>query len=120
MRSLALLVVCGLVHTAAADPLPYTKPLTAGGDLAKQMVDGIHKYLDRELEAAPRKRDELWKAKAGEPIADKRSRLAKQLGVVDERLPKKIEWVGTNGDRDSQVTPGLVGGCHVHRIRWDV
>ena len=36
----------------SADPLPGTKPLDEKGDLARLMVDGIHKYLDRELAAA--------------------------------------------------------------------
>ena len=43
---------------SAAEPLPNTKPLTEDGDLAAKMVAGIHKYLDRELAAAPKKRDE--------------------------------------------------------------
>ena len=45
----------------SAEPLPNTKPLTEHGDLAAKMVAGIHKYLDRELAAAPAKRDAAWK-----------------------------------------------------------
>ncbi len=114
MRTLALLVVCVLIHSAAADPLPNTKPLTTEGDLAKQMVDGIHKYLDRELVAAPKKREELWRK--FDPKT-KRERLKHILGVVDPRVPPKLESYGEFRS-DGQVTP--TGGEQVYRIRWDV
>lgn len=104
-------------HTAvgfSADPLPNTKPLATEGDLAKSMVDGIHKYLDRELEAAPKKRDELWKnfdAKA------KRERLKHILGVVDPRVPPKLEYVG-GPDQPSRLAE--LDGCKIHAVRWAV
>ena len=103
-----------VVHSAE---LPDTKPLTTDGDLAKNMVDGIHKYLDRELAAAPAKRDELWKAKADEPLAVKRERLRKMLGIVDVRLPRKVESYGefrTSG----RITP--TADMNIYRVRWDV
>ena len=64
LRFLSVLSVTLWLITAspAAEPLPNTKPLTDEGDLAAKMVAGIHKYLDRELAASPRKRDALWKA----------------------------------------------------------
>jgi dienelactone hydrolase len=123
MRSLALLFVCGLVHVASADPLPNTKPLTTEGDLAKQMVDGIHRYLDRELEAAPAKRWKLWeeafksKDNLAKAIPAKRERLKQILGVVDPRVPPKLEYVGGPGQ------PSLLAeldGCKIHAVRWAV
>src|SRR4029079_8150536 len=77
--------------SSASEPLPNTKPLTEQGDLAAKMVAGIHKYLDRELAAAPKNRDELWKADLAskealaKSLPAKRERLRKLLGVVDER-----------------------------------
>ena len=38
--------------SSAADPLLGTKPLAEKGDLARLMVDGIPKYLDREMAAS--------------------------------------------------------------------
>src|SRR3954470_21096476 len=76
----------------SAEPLPNTKHLTDDGDLAAAMVAGIHKYLDRELKAAPAKRDELWKPDLAskealaKSLPAKRERLRKLLGVVDERV----------------------------------
>lgn len=123
MRSLALLFVCVLVHSAAADPLPNTKPLTAEGDLAKQMVDGIHKYLDRELEAAPGKRWKLWeedfksKENLVKAIPAKRDRLKHILGVVDPRVPPKLEYIG--GPNQPPLLAEL-DGCKIHAVRWAV
>ena len=114
---LSALVLLSGVRLFAAEPLPNTKPLTAEGDLALKMVEGIHKYLDRELEAAPKKRDELWKANIGEPVEAKRKRLRAMLGVIDERVKPNLEYVGGPGK------PALlceVDGCRVYLVRWAV
>src|SRR5262249_9592831 len=44
-----------------AEPLPGTKPLEEKGDLALLMVEGMHKYLDRETAASVERRKERWK-----------------------------------------------------------
>ena len=48
-----------------AQLLPGTQPLTTQGDLAMQMVDGIDRYLMRELNRAKDGRTELWKRTLG-------------------------------------------------------
>jgi dienelactone hydrolase len=87
------------------------------------MVAGMHKYLDRELAAAPRKRDEVWKPDLASKEAlvtslpAKRERLRKILGVVDERVKPILEYVGGPGK------PSLlaeIDGCQVHAVRWAV
>src|SRR5689334_4595234 len=40
--------------------LPGTAPLTWQGDLAAQMVDGIHKFLLRRWQDAAEERERLW------------------------------------------------------------
>jgi cephalosporin-C deacetylase-like acetyl esterase len=105
------------LSSSAADPLPNTRPLTEDGDLAAKMVAGIHQYLDRELADAPKKRDEVWKANAKEPLSAKRDRLRKMLGVVDERVKPNLEHVSGPGK------PSLlaeIDGCQVHAVRWAV
>ena len=107
----------------SADPLPNTQPLTADGDLAAKMVAGLHAYLDRELEASPKQRDERWKADLASPEAlakslpAKRDRLRKMLGVVDERVKPNLEYVFGPGK------PFLLAdldGCKVFAVRWAV
>jgi dienelactone hydrolase len=118
-----LCVLCdSVVRSTAADPLPGTKPLTEPGDLARQMVDGIHKYLDRELAAAPKERDALWEVDAStvalaKLLPAKRERLRKILGVVDERVKPNLEYVSGPGK------PSLVAeidACKIHAVRWAV
>ncbi|MBX3398054.1 MAG: hypothetical protein KF873_04885 [Gemmataceae bacterium] len=108
MRFFGLLFACVLVRSASADPLPNTKPLTTEGDLAKRMVDGIHKYLDRELEAATKREN------AARPD---RERLKYILGVVDPRVPTKLEYVG-GPDKPSLLAERE--GCKIHAVRWAV
>src|SRR5215469_13936000 len=85
-----------------AEPLPETKPLTRDGDLAAQMVEGIDKYLMRELAASVEKRKQYWKPDFSsaeaytKSVQPNRERLKKVLGVVDARVsPIEMEYVGT-------------------------
>ncbi|HZT81945.1 MAG TPA: hypothetical protein VFA26_17090, partial [Gemmataceae bacterium] len=95
----------------AAGPLPGTKPLPDDGAPAARMVDGIHKYLDRETAAAPGSRKALWKwghaELAAPPKADPpaRARLRRILGGVDERAGGELEHVRQVG-RPSLVAEG--------------
>ena len=107
----------------SAEPLPNTKSLDEKGDLARLMVDGIHTYLDRELAAAPKKRDELWKADFAskdalvKSLPAKRDRLKAILGVVDARVKPNLEYVSGPGK------PSLlaeIDGCKIHAVRWAV
>ncbi|HEV3385635.1 MAG TPA: hypothetical protein VG097_12530, partial [Gemmata sp.] len=101
-----------LPSSSAADPLPNTKPLTEDGDLAAKMVAGMHKYLDRELAAAPKNRETTWKDDKAT-----RERFMKMLGLVDSRLPARMEFVtGPN-------EPAVIAECtgfNVFQVRWAV
>jgi len=121
---LGLSLFLGSVSPLLAEALPDTKPLTAEGDLAAQMVTGIDKYLMRALTEAPDKRKELWNpdytsAEAyAKSIQPQRDRLRKILGVVDPRVPfKQLEYVS------STAQPALVAegaGYKIHAVRWPV
>ena len=82
-RHLIAAVALTLSCLAASEPLPGTQPLTAQGDLASQMVEGIDRFLLKETEATVAKRAALW-AKPQDPAA-RRQRLAKMIGAVDKR-----------------------------------
>jgi dienelactone hydrolase len=124
-RYLSLLAVILLPLWARAEPLSGTKPLERSGDLAAAMVEGIDKYLMRELEESPKKRKGYWKdADVSSPeawaksVQPKRERLKKLLGMVEERLPvKELNYVGGTGQ------PTLVAETdtyRVHPVRWPV
>jgi len=119
----ALLLAGFLVRAGLAEPLPNTKPLTAEGDLATQMVAGIDKFLMRETAASVEKRKQFWKpdfssvenyTKSVEP---NRERLKKIIGAVDPRLPAKMEYVGTT-DMPSLVAE--MDHYKVFAVRWPV
>lgn len=99
---------------AAAGELAGTKPLPADFDPAAGMVPGIHKYLDRELAAAARRRDDAWKAT---DLAAKRNRLRKILGVVDERLRPRVEEVVPLG---GSAKVAEIDGVRIAHVRWQV
>ena len=59
-------IAIGFAFTNAAlcpaQNLPGTQPLVQDGDLAAQMVAGIGRYLDRELDASVTARAGRWQA----------------------------------------------------------
>ncbi len=121
--SLCASLFCVACTGLAAEPLPNTKPLTETGDLAAKMVAGIHKYLDRELADAPKKRDALWKADLAskealaKSLPAKRERLKRILGVVDERVKPNLEYVSGPGKTSLLAE---IDGCKIHAVRWAV
>jgi cephalosporin-C deacetylase-like acetyl esterase len=114
----------GQAAQVASEPLPGTKPLQTEGDLAARMVEGIDKYLMRELAASVEKRKQFGKPDLSSPenyaksVEPNRERLKKIIGVVDQRLPvKELEYVG------GTATPSLVAetdSYKVHAVRWPV
>src|SRR5216684_1007870 len=62
-RVAVVIAVClWLLSPAMAQTaLPDTKPLTAEGDIAAQMVDGINRYLEKATASLVEQRASLWK-----------------------------------------------------------
>src|SRR3954451_18787172 len=94
MRHLLLVTIMAVLPSLSfAQALPGTQPLESKDDLAKQMVEGIDRYLTRLTGEVAAERRAGWKldhssAEAHEKsLQPKRERLKKLLGVVDERVP---------------------------------
>jgi dienelactone hydrolase len=125
-RSLAAaLFLSALAFPArAAESLPDTKPLTEECNLAAKMVEGIDKYLMRELAASVENRKQFWKPDFSsadaydKSVQPNRERQKKMLGVVEERVPfTDLEYVG------GPKTPSLVAETDdykVFAVRWPV
>jgi len=64
------------------EALSGTRPLTLQVDFADRMLDGMDRWLLRELAAAPAHRD----ARSAPP-GEKRKRFARIIGAVDRRIP---------------------------------
>lgn len=119
---LPLIFLVVVPANACAQALPGTKLLTEKADLAKIMVEGIDRYLDRATDEAARKRHALWRPDAIAPEArakwlqGKRARLRHLIGVVDPREPGTgLEIVSTT-ERGSVVAEG--GAFKVYEVRW--
>ncbi|MFN4257994.1 MAG: alpha/beta hydrolase family protein [Gemmataceae bacterium] len=112
-----------LISSLSADPLPGTKPLTTEGDLAVQMVAGIDKYLTKQTAAAVEKRQQFWKLDYSSPeaytksVRPNRQRLQQIIGVVDERLPPKMELVATT---EQSALVAETDSYKVFAVRWPV
>jgi dienelactone hydrolase len=110
--------------SAPKPTLPGTAPLTVRGDMAEQMVDGIHHLLLRRTKEAAGERPRLWNRNYGSAelyslsVSPNRERFRQIVGAVDRRLPASSpELVG------SIATPPLVStgdGYKVFAVRWSV
>jgi dienelactone hydrolase len=103
--------------------LPGTAPLTWKDDLADRMMDGLHAYVEGKIARSVDDRPRHWKRDPSSPAAYEKSveanrrRFRKVIGVVDERLPARMERFG---DDDA---PGLVaetGRYRAWQVRWPV
>jgi dienelactone hydrolase len=105
-----------------ANRLPGTQPLLMEGDIASQLVDGVDRFLLRQIEASADAREQYWKrdfssAEAyNKSIEPNRQRLAHILGVRDARIAfDGPELVGTTA-RPALVAKGA--GFEVFAVRW--
>ncbi|MDP6721933.1 MAG: dienelactone hydrolase family protein, partial [Pirellulaceae bacterium] len=108
----------------AADPEPLagTKPMTVTGDIASQMVDGIDRFLLRELERSIADRAQHWKRDISSATAynasiePNRKRLAHILGVRDDRVAFANPELTATTAQPALVAKGQ--GFDVYSIRW--
>jgi hypothetical protein len=81
-----------LAQEAAGRVLPGTELLTMEGDIASQLVDGVDRFLLRELESSVGRRAKHWQRDCSshaaylQSVAKNRSSFAHQLGVRDSRV----------------------------------
>ena len=113
-----LSAVCTAGH-GQAPSLRDTEPLVWEGDLAEQMVSGLHADLDvrtlaaRDVRARRRTGTELNETFAGR----QRDQLRTILGAVDPREPVRMEAIAKPGE-EGPVAAG--SGYRVYAVRWPV
>jgi len=114
------------VWTAPArgqERLPNTAPLEWQGDLSERMMDGLHRFIEAKIEQAIDEPGNGWRPDTTSPeayeasLAPKRERLAKVLGVVDSRLPARMERFG---DDSSPALVAETDRYRVYQVRWPV
>ena len=113
-----------LAGTSSAQNLDGTGLLTMQGDFAAQMVEGLDRFVTRELAASIEARDELWNRDCSSPedyaqsVAANREHLLKIIGAVDHREPvTALEYVAGT---DSPALVAQAEGYSIYAVRWPV
>lgn len=121
--NLSIVAIVSAASTSAQTVLANTKVLEATGDIAADMVEGIHRFLDRATQSAAVERDQYWSPVYASrdayehSVEPNRDRLKTILGVVDERLPtESLEFVSTTA-RPSRIASA--NGYDIHEVRWE-
>jgi dienelactone hydrolase len=121
---LALLFSCSLPAAAAeGERLPATGPLTGQGDLADQMMDGLHTFIERKIAASVGQRARHWKRDDSSPAAyeqsirPNRERFKKIIGLVEPRLSVRLERYG---DADQPALVAEAKRYRIYQVRWSV
>src|SRR5690349_14275872 len=118
--------VAALPVAKAATPsqLHGTEAFTGQGDIAAQMVEGIHNFLLKQTEASVGDRETLWhrdyssRARYETSVAPNRKRFAKVIGLIDERHPDTKPIIEEFVGEDPVVAVG--DGFKIYRVRWPV
>jgi len=104
--------------------LPGTSPLTQDGDLAKQMQDGMRRFLLHKIQDAPQQRSVLWQRNYrsvqdyNESVSANRKRLRQIIGAVDSRVPPIAPELFASPLEPSELARGF--GYSVTTVRWPV
>jgi dienelactone hydrolase len=104
--------------------LSGTEPLTVEGDLAAQMVDGIHRFLLAEARQQATNRAQLWSPDTSSPeryaqsVAPNRDHLRQIIGAVDPRVDPQAPEPLYSFPGQSEIARGP--GYMVYAIRWQV
>jgi len=111
------------LHSQDAAGLPGTAPLERRDEWSREMLAGIGRFADRELDRAVTTRASLWQRDLSSPAAYARSvepnreRLRRILGATDARVAPAMEFVA------STQRPALIVAndrYEVFAVRWPV
>src|SRR5262245_47395890 len=124
LTGLCVLFLSVLANAQERARLPDTGPFTLQGDVSARMVEGIDKFLMREIERSEGERAGLWNRNFSsreayeKSIAPNRERFRRMIGAVDSRVSvRALEFLG------STIEPSLVAETEqytVHAVRWPV
>src|SRR6266849_2522799 len=119
-----LLIAIPVLAAERLETLPQTKPLDwEESDLSSRLMDGAHRFIERKIAESVAKRIQFWARDFSSPSAYARSvqpnreRFQTIIGVVDPRLPARMERFGDD------THPALVAETsryRVYQVRWPV
>ena len=109
---------------ASLTQLPGTEPLTAQGDLAAQMVEGLHRYLLQQTNASVEARASRWnrdyssQAAYVASVEPNRERFRQIIGLIDKRIPYSAPNLEVTLGSSSVDASGA--GFKISSVRWPV
>ena len=110
------------VQLAPAAPLPQTAALDwPEEDQSARMMDGAHRFVERQIADTQARAERFWKydrssaAAWNRSVQDNRDRLRDILGVVDTRLPSRLERFG---DDERPALVAETSRYRVYQVRW--
>jgi dienelactone hydrolase len=104
--------------------LAGTEPFTMEGDIAAQMVAGIHADLLQRNAASIESRQRFWNRDFSSQknyeasVAANRERFTKIIGLIDERIPYTVPSIESRLGDSSVVASG--DGYKIYNVRWPV
>ena len=111
-------LLTALLAPPQGDPLPGTSPLELEGDIASQLVEGVDRFLLREIGLSAEMRQQYWQLDVSShetwsrSLQSLRDRLAHILGVRDPRVSDTTPQMmashactSTSGDFCSSQSP---------------
>jgi len=122
----ALATICATPPQVVSAVEPeMTRPLSTTTDLASDMVDGIDRFLLKEIDDAAARRGQLWQVDLASDAAlqaslqTHRESLARMIGAHDPRIAvQPIDE--TNVDLNVSAIIGTSNRFDVHAMRWPV
>ena len=104
--------------------LPGTLPmLWEETDLSSRLMDGAHRFVERRIVESIAKRQNYWnrdfssEAAYVQSVEPNRERFKKIVGVVDSRVPVRMERFG---DDDNPALVAETARYRVFQVRWPV
>ncbi|MEO1998053.1 MAG: hypothetical protein ABGZ17_22575, partial [Planctomycetaceae bacterium] len=122
--AIVILAAACVQATSADERLPGTQPLNwPEAELPDRLMDGAHRFVDRQIVRAAEQRSAFWPTSEAtaevwdKAVEDHRQRLKTILGVVDQRMPPRIEYFGPTPERTIAYVQDTF---HVAQVRWPV
>ena len=108
----------------AAQPLPQTTALEwPEEDLSGRLMDGAHRFVERQIAEMQARSDRFWKYDRSSPAAwdaslkGNRDRLREIIGAVDPRVAPALERYG---DDENPAIVAETDRYRVFQVRWPV
>ncbi len=121
--SVAALLVSAVLALGQSQPLPGTVLLSGNEDFADRMMDGAHRFVERQIEESVQKRQQYWRRDFSSrqayeaSVEPNRQRFLQIIGAVEPRLSARMERFG---DDENPALVADTATYRIYQVRWAV